>query len=307
MSRSQAQKQGDYSTSNLFTSSDQLGWSTLFAELRTHSRREGPGTAAPLSEVAIALRSSAEMHVTSKIDGTWRSVRPTAGTIWLCPIGAKADEISIGAPEPQDLQVSELQVIHLYISNAVFAHLADDYNLPSAPGRSVRYSCGVRDEIINQIGAEVLQEMMYPTAAGRILIDTSSLLLAARLLHTHSETGLTRPPFQSRHRLDERRLRRVLTFVEEHLADEISVTDLANVACLSVFHFTRAFAATMGVPPHRYLGQRRLESAKIMIAAGSKSFDEIATACRFSSLWSFARAFRRATGMTPAEYQRTLR
>jgi AraC family transcriptional regulator len=184
---------------------------------------------------------------------------------------------------------------------------ADDYSLSAAPGRSVRHAGGMQDEIINQIGVSVLQEMKCPTAAGRMLVDTSSLLLAARLVHAHSETGLIRPPIQSRHRLDERRLRRVLAFVEEHLAEEITVADLANVACLSLFHFTRAFAATMGVPPHRYVGQRRLESAKVMIAADRMSFDDIAHASRFSSQWSFARAFRRATGMTPAEYRRTLR
>ena len=85
------------------------------------------------------------------------------------------------------------------------------------------------------------------------------------------------------------------------------VPDLANVACLSVFHFTRAFAATMGVPPHRYVSQRRLESAKAMIATGRVSLSEIALHCRFSSQSSLTRAFRRATGMTPGEYRRTSR
>jgi AraC family transcriptional regulator len=102
-------------------------------------------------------------------------------------------------------------------------------------------------------------------------------------------------------------LRRVLAYIEEHLADDIAVADLANVACLSIFHFTRAFAATMGAPPHRYVSQRRLESAKAMIATGRASLCEIALDCRFSSQSSFTRAFRRATGMTPAEYRRTLR
>jgi AraC family transcriptional regulator len=76
-------------------------------------------------------------------------------------------------------------------------------------------------------------------------------------------------------------LRRVLAYIEEHLAEDITVTDLANVACLSIFHFTRAFAATMGVPPHRYVSQRRLESAKAMIATGRASLCEIALDCRF--------------------------
>jgi AraC family transcriptional regulator len=107
--------------------------------------------------------------------------------------------------------------------------------------------------------------------------------------------------------LDDARLKRVLAYIEEHLADDITVADLANVACLSIFHFTRAFAASMGVPPHRYVSRRRLESAKAMIATGRASLGEIALDCRFSSQSSFTRAFRRATGMTPAEYRQTLR
>jgi AraC family transcriptional regulator len=107
--------------------------------------------------------------------------------------------------------------------------------------------------------------------------------------------------------LHDGRLRRVLDYIEEHLAEDITVADLANVACLSIFHFTRAFAATMGVPPHRYVSQRRLESAKVMIATGRASLREIALDCRFSSESSFTRAFRRAIGMTPAAYRRALR
>jgi AraC family transcriptional regulator len=193
------------------------------------------------------------------------------------------------------------------VPTVVFARLMDDYNLPASPERSIRHSCGVQDELINQIGLSVLSEMMSPTAAGRMFVETSSLILAARLAHTHSETGLVRSPIQSQHRLDDRRLRRVLTYIEEHLADDIAVADLANVACLSIFHFTRAFTATIGVPPHRYLSGRRLESAKAMIATGRASLSEIALECQFSSQSSFTRAFRRAMGMTPAEYRRTLR
>jgi AraC family transcriptional regulator len=166
---------------------------------------------------------------------------------------------------------------------------------------------GVQDDLINQIGLSVLSEMTSATAAGRMLVETSSLLLAARLAYSHFDTVLVRPPLPSRHRLDDRRLRRVLAYIEEHLAEDIAVADLANVACLSIFHFTRAFAAAMGVPPHRYVSQRRLEAAKALIATGKPSLSEIAFNCRFSSQSSFTRAFRRATGMTPAEYRQTLR
>ncbi|OLB75746.1 MAG: hypothetical protein AUI16_10865 [Alphaproteobacteria bacterium 13_2_20CM_2_64_7] len=200
-----------------------------------------------------------------------------------------------------------MEALHLYVPSVAFARLSDDYNLPAVTELSIRYSCGVRDEVINQIGLSVLSEMMSPTAAGRMLVETSSLLLAARLAHSHSETELIRSPIGSGHGLDGGRLRRVLAYIQEHLVEDITVADLANVACLSIFHFTRAFAATMGVPPHRYVSRRRLESAKAMIAAGRASLCEIAFDCRFSSQSSFTRAFRRATGMTPAEYRQTLR
>jgi AraC family transcriptional regulator len=57
--------------------------------------------------------------------------------------------------------------------------------------------------------------------------------------------------------------------------------------------------------PHQIA--RRLEIAKEMIATGRASLSEIALDCQFSSQSSFTRAFRRATGTTPAEYRQTLR
>jgi len=172
------------------------------------------------------------------------------------------------------------------------------------PGHSIRYLAGVRDEVINQIGLSIHAAMMDETSAGRMFVETASLTLAARLVQKYCENGSHPPTSQPSDQLDRVRLNRVLTYIEEHLAEDISVTDLAEVACLSIFHFTRAFAGSTGVPPHRYVSRRRLESAKAMIAAGRVSLCEIALDCRFSSQSSFTRAFRRAMGVTPAEYRR---
>jgi AraC family transcriptional regulator len=261
MNLMQAQRQQElkYPGTTLLKSSNDLGWSTLSAELLSHNRYEGPER----------------------------------------PIGRADDEVRICSPK--------VEVLHIYLPTVAFAPLMNDYNLPPVPGRYIRGSWGVQDDLINQISLSVLSEMMSPTAAGRMLVESSSLLLAARLAQSHLETELIGSPIQSRHGLDDGRLRRVLAYIEGHLAGDITVVDLANVACLSIFHFTRAFAATMGVPPHRYVSQRRLENAKAMIATGRASLSEIAHHCQFSSQSSFTRAFRRAMGMTPAEYRRALR
>jgi AraC family transcriptional regulator len=286
--------------STLLKSSSDLGWSTLFAELCLyHGRREGPGPVTPHAKISITVRGPDCGIVACKVGGSHWSAPPTTGSIWLKPHGGKYDDAHIHSPK--------VQVMHLYVPSQAFARLANDYNLSPVTGRSVRFRCGVKDEVINQVGLSVLSEMMSPTAAGRMLVETSSLLLAARLAHSHCETDLIRSPTASPHRLDDARLRRVLGYVEEHLAEEITVTDLADIVCLSIFHFTRAFAAAVGVPPHRYVSQRRLESAKAMIAAGGASLGKVAFDCQFSSQSSFSRAFRRATGMTPAEYRRAAR
>jgi len=301
MSQRQVQRRDDrvYPTSMLLNSSKDMGWSALFAEVRSHGRSEGPGSAALHAEVALTMRGVSEGQVACKVGGSWKSVIPTAGTIWLRPIGAKSDVARISAPK--------VQVMHMYIPASVFGRLADDYDLPASAGRSIRYSCGVEDPVINQIGQTVLLEMMHPTAAGRMLIETSSLFLAARLTHSYLEETTIRLPALQRHGLDATRLKRVLEYIDVHLAEEITVGDLAGVACLSVFHFTRAFAASVGVPPHRYVSQQRLEFAKALIMAGGTSLGKIAFDARFTSQSSFTRAFRRATGMTPGDYRRASR
>ncbi|HEY0147014.1 MAG TPA: helix-turn-helix transcriptional regulator, partial [Methylovirgula sp.] len=96
-------------------------------------------------------------------------------------------------------------------------------------------------------------------------------------------------------------------YIEANIETDISVEALADVAALSVFHFTRLFTAAMGQPPRKYVSRRRLETAMAMLARDKFSLNEIAHKSRFSSQAAFSRAFRRATGMTPGEYRRLVR
>jgi AraC family transcriptional regulator len=104
--------------------------------------------------------------------------------------------------------------------------------------------------------------------------------------------------------LDSVRLRRVFDFIEANIANEISLDNLARVAGYSPYHFARKFTVTMGVAPHRYVSQIRLEIAMAELAAAKLPIAQIALSARFSSQATFTRAFRRATGMTPLEYRR---
>ncbi|MHB8885088.1 MAG: helix-turn-helix transcriptional regulator [Methylovirgula sp.] len=103
--------------------------------------------------------------------------------------------------------------------------------------------------------------------------------------------------------LDPRRLQRVLDFIDDHLEDHITIGILAETACLSPFHFARAFKAAAGVPPHQYLSERRVQFAKALLVKGELRLVDIALACGFSSQANFSRAFRQATGMAPGQFR----
>jgi len=95
-------------------------------------------------------------------------------------------------------------------------------------------------------------------------------------------------------------------YIEEHLADEISLSSLARLVQLSPFHFSRAFKDSFGMPPHRYLTSRRIERAKALLAERKLSVTEIGLGVGFSETSSFTSAFRKLTGETPTEYRRSL-
>jgi AraC family transcriptional regulator len=100
------------------------------------------------------------------------------------------------------------------------------------------------------------------------------------------------------------RQKHVAAFIEEHLAEEISLTALAEVADLSLYHFARAFTQSFGVPPHRYHMARRMDRARSLLQKPALSVTQIGIQIGFRESSSFTRAFRRLTGLTPTEYRR---
>ena len=282
-----------YPKSRLLTSSAGRSWPTIAAELRSHPAGGIVPAVQQHVEVVIGIRGGDDAFVVRTKAG--QQARWAEGSIWLAPIGIDDEEVTATKPIPEAL--------HLYLPVRQFSLIADHCNLPRSPVHSIRYVGGFTDELMRQIGLSVLLEMTEETASGRMLAETSSLMLAARLSHIYSDGGFLKLITTS-HRLDNARLRRILIHIEENLDREMTVTGLAELAHLSVFHFARMFAAAIGVPPHRYISRRRLETAMAMLAVGKLPLAEIAHRMCFSSPASFSRAFRRATGTAPGQYRR---
>jgi AraC family transcriptional regulator len=123
------------------------------------------------------------------------------------------------------------------------------------------------------------------------------------MLDAYREGGAvgTRPPVGG---LDRRVVNRVAEYVDAQLAGPITLDGMAAVAALSPFHFARAFKATTGMAPHRFVTARRLEAAKTALLTTDTSVVRIAHAVGFSNVSHFRRVFRRELGVLPGELRR---
>jgi AraC-like DNA-binding protein len=102
------------------------------------------------------------------------------------------------------------------------------------------------------------------------------------------------------------RILRTTSFVEANLSKALTIQDLADVACYSLFHFCRLFNSVAGMSPYDYIMRRRLSRAAVTVVDDrDKSVIEIAFDTGFKSPDGFTRAFRRMFGMTPTDVRRT--
>jgi transcriptional regulator GlxA family with amidase domain len=95
-------------------------------------------------------------------------------------------------------------------------------------------------------------------------------------------------------------MHRICGHIDSHLEEKLSVDELAAMAGLSVHHFARAFAQSVGVPPHSYLLQRRIEKAQQLVLDTELPLSEIALAVGFFDQSHLARHFRRLAGTPPS-------
>ena len=95
-----------------------------------------------------------------------------------------------------------------------------------------------------------------------------------------------------------------LEYVDAHLDEDIRLEALAARFHFSPYYFHRIFSAIVGKPLAAYIRDRRLLFACLRLAGGKQSVLEIALDCGYQSAASFARAFKKAFGLTAQEYRR---
>jgi AraC-like DNA-binding protein len=160
----------------------------------------------------------------------------------------------------------------------------------------------LRNTTLRSLLDELCREASSSRPHGALLADGITVQIAATLLRMRDGAGEPVPsglaPWQ---------LRRATDLLMSRLAGDVALTDVADELGLSAAHLPRAFKQSTGLPPWRWLAERRIERAKALLADPSLSLTDVAQMVGYAGQTTFGEAFRRATGMTPGAFRREIR
>jgi AraC family transcriptional regulator len=131
--------------------------------------------------------------------------------------------------------------------------------------------------------------------------ETLAVLLAFEIGRLKNQMRASAAP---RSGLPQWQVRVVMDYLESHLADKTTISELSGLLHLSRFHFIRAFKKTVGMPPHQFILRRRVERARELLANNDLSIGEIAERTGFNGAAQLSRAFRQIVGTTPTDFRR---
>ncbi|BAU12982.1 transcriptional regulator, AraC family [Leptolyngbya sp. NIES-3755] len=166
------------------------------------------------------------------------------------------------------------------------------------------------DPLIYHIGMALKIELLSQSTNESNVIQTDlfyveslTTALAAHLLKHYVTRPAKTPAAQ---RLSKVMLNRAIAYIQDHLDQEIQLSDLAQHLGLSSCYFASLFKQSTGVSPYQFVIQRRLQKAQELLKTTHFSIAEIALHCGFSSQSHLTKLFRQQLGLTPTAYRKLI-
>jgi AraC-like DNA-binding protein len=203
---------------------------------------------------------------------------------------------------------ADVEYSHAHLSFAQFFLPVRWFESDMVDAASAR--CGSTIELIDpmnrtcftvaSLARQAVGAMRAGGPAARLKIDAALIELAAALVKHHSTAVSARP---AKGGLAPAVLRRVVDYLVAHLADEVTLAELASLAGVSAPHFCRAFAASTGLSPHRYQIALRIEEATRLLEYAALSIADVGSAVGYDDPSYFSRLFASQTGLSPRAWR----
>ena len=157
----------------------------------------------------------------------------------------------------------------------------------------------VTDSRLHQLGQTFKELDGYDLLAGPCIADALGLAVGLRLV----ELAYATEKASGNRKLARPKMTRVVSYIEENIAQALSLSELSEVAGLSRIQFIRQFKEATGQPPHAYIMQRRIERAKELLKNSDSTIVGVALDLGFYNQGHFTKVFSKFTGMTPGRWR----
>jgi AraC family transcriptional regulator len=204
--------------------------------------------------------------------------------------------------DPEGDIASPFQSLMFYTPMSVFDWVADASQAPVVEALFLPPGSSRADPRLQALGQLLLSVFEKPGEASKLFIDHLLLAAAAHIVHEYG--GMRRTEPSVRGGLATWQKRRAQELLRANLSGELALEQLASECGLSLSHFSRAFRASMGVPPHQWLQLCRIDRAKHLLRGRDLPLSQVGLACGFSDQSHFTRAFTKATGTSPGAWRR---
>jgi AraC family transcriptional regulator len=161
-----------------------------------------------------------------------------------------------------------------------------------------------KDHFVSNIVEQLLYLQTRCSKLASMSCDHLAYSLTAYLVAEYSELIPSPSHHSSQVRYSFFRLNDALEFVENHLYENLMLSQLAAISKMSVSHFTREFSVCFGLTPHRYIMQRRLDVARERLIGTRMAVTDIAMELGFHDASHLSRAFSKHYGASPSVFRR---
>jgi AraC family transcriptional regulator len=243
-------------------------------------------------QVTVTVGGLADVRWWSASRGS-RRVQAVDGQIMVNPAG-----------EPHATEwTGSWERVGFHLDAGFIRRIAAELGVSDAAG--VRAEADARDVAVHNLALTLREQIAEDPLSCRLYAETIAQLLAIRLLKAATPAAPT-PTRRSPRPLPHHMMRAVADFVAGHLDRNLSVTEIAQVAGMSPFHFARRFKALNGITPYHYVTRVRVYRACDLLRDPVIPITEICYRVGFSSQSHLSAHFSRIVGTTPARYRRNL-
>ncbi|BAY85326.1 transcriptional regulator [Calothrix parasitica NIES-267] len=269
--------------------SSQQAWENIFLAHYRHSAYESPEHYL-MQHTLLITDTNVQFRVEQRLDGKFKQYHHGLGRLDLFPAN-----LSHWATWDRETEFSIVAICPKFFEKIAQEHIKGN-SLELIPQFSIV------DPTIGHIALALKAEVEAGCTTGSLYGESLATALVMRLIQNYSAC---KPQiFTNSNGLTKYQLQQVIDYINTHLDQNISLTDIAKVATISQSHFARLFKQSMGITPHQYLTQQRVERAKNLLHKRQIPIADIAFQCGFANQTHLTKRFRQLIGITPKAYQK---